>query len=110
MLVADETALGAATAMVDHLDVPCEIVGLVRGHRDEVDVAPTDADVTWLHEDIHSERRAAAVLDYLVSDDDTLYWGAGEYSMIRSLRRALRRQRGVPSSRVVLTAYWSAAL
>ncbi|MEM8619189.1 MAG: siderophore-interacting protein [Actinomycetota bacterium] len=110
VLIADETALGAAAAMADHLDVPCEIVGLVRGAADEVDVAPTACAVTWLHEPLDIDRRVTAVRNYLTVDDDTLYWGAGEFSMIGTLRRMLRREYEVPSARVALTSYWRADL
>ncbi|MEM9514084.1 MAG: siderophore-interacting protein [Actinomycetota bacterium] len=110
VLIADETALGAAAAVADHLDVPAEIIGVVSGASDEVDFALTSCDVTWLHEPVDSDRRAAAVRARLVVDDDTLYWGAGEFSMIGTLRRTLRREFEIPSSHVALTAYWRADL
>ncbi|MEM8748197.1 MAG: siderophore-interacting protein [Actinomycetota bacterium] len=111
VLVADETAFGAAAAVAEGLDpsISITIVGVIGGPDHEIDVGLDDRiAIRWMHAPVDVDARASAVTKHLegIDTDRTYFWGAGEFEMTRSLRRSLRKDRGVPVERVAVSAYW----
>ncbi|MEM1332930.1 MAG: siderophore-interacting protein [Actinomycetota bacterium] len=114
VLIADESAFGAAAAVADQLDpsIDVTVLGVVAGPQHQFDGGFGErVDVRWFHAPVEASARAAAVGAHVASmdDTDTYFWGAGEYEMIKATRRALRSERRVPGERVALTGYWRAA-
>ncbi|MEL6894143.1 MAG: siderophore-interacting protein, partial [Actinomycetota bacterium] len=110
VLVADESALGAAAAVADQLDASIEVavVGVVdhADHEFEPDLH-REVTVRWLHAE-RGEARSDAVTSMLADVDatGTYFWAAGEYDLTRAIRRHLRRERRIPAEQVAVSAYW----
>ncbi|MEL6894035.1 MAG: siderophore-interacting protein, partial [Actinomycetota bacterium] len=111
MLIADESAFGAAAAVAEHLDPGIEItiVGVVEnaGHHIDFDL-PERIATHWLDASLDPHIRADTVIGHIdaIDADSTYFWGAGEFEMTRRLRRHLRRDRALPATRVAVSAYW----
>lgn len=115
VLVADESAIGAAAAMAHQLapDLAVHVVGVIADDDRQLPViVDGHGSVEWVvaPTDDHEARRALAVAatDAVADDGATLFWGAGEFSMVSALRKRVRRERGVPAEHVTLMPYWRA--
>lgn len=113
LVAGDETALPAIARLLEELpaDTRAEVFIEIAedAHRQPLHEPPT-VSVTWL-----SRRGAAAGTTSLLSDalcsanwpDDSVFaWLAGEQATIRSLRRRLVHERGIPKTSIEFAGYW----
>jgi NADPH-dependent ferric siderophore reductase len=118
LLVGDETALPAISAMVERLPATA------RGHAfiEVADAAeqqhlecPPDLRLTWLHRNgVRPGRstlleRAVRSLD-MPGDLDISAWVSGESTMVRGIRRYLRTECGLGADSVLAIGYWKRGL
>jgi len=125
LLVADETGVPAAAAILEHLADQgfggrVRLVAEVAGPEEEQPLATEAAraglgvDVTWLHR--HGEppgvssRLVDAVCGASLPGRAPYVWGGGESRAMTGVRRHVRRVLGLPRERVSLTPYWRHAL
>ncbi|WP_159805153.1 siderophore-interacting protein [Cellulomonas citrea] len=112
LLVADESALPAVAVILEALpaDAVARVLVEVDGPADEVPlVAPAHAQVVWVHRDgaPRGERLVAAVtgLDFPAGTPQVFLHG--EAGAVRTLRRHLLLDRGVPRERAAsVSGYW----
>ncbi|GAA0524350.1 siderophore-interacting protein [Saccharopolyspora subtropica] len=114
LLVGDETALPAISAIVEGLPPTArgQVFVEVGDAADQLDItAPPDLRWTWLHRDGvpagHSRQLVDAVRELVIpSDVDVFAWVAGESGVVRGIRRHLRDDRGLDASSVLAIGYW----
>ncbi|GAA3101308.1 siderophore-interacting protein [Streptosporangium carneum] len=111
LLVGDESALPAIAAALERLPAgaPAHVFVEVEGPEDEQPLdSPGDAKIVWFH------RRGAEVGESLVTAVRELDFpeGAlhafvhGEAAFVKTLRRHLRTERGIPLSQLSISGYW----
>ncbi|TDD30218.1 siderophore-interacting protein [Actinomadura sp. KC06] len=111
LLVGDESALPAIAASLERIPpgAPVRVFVEVAGPEEEQDLpTPGDADVVWLH------RNGGQVGDLLVEavqklefpSEDVHAFVHGEATFIKTLRRHLRVERGLPMERLSISGYW----
>lgn len=121
ILLGDETALPAICAIAESLPetVKAEIFIEVEGAADELAISSkADLNLRWLHRgDMHpaqSELLITALREVTGSQDNILdkvfVWAAGETSIIRDLRRYLRKECGLAKENLHVAGYWRAGL
>ncbi|MCY9783749.1 siderophore-interacting protein [Nocardiopsis sp. EMB25] len=115
LLAGDETALPAMGTLLESLPEGRRAVVLVEvGDTSEELPLPTraDVDLRWIHREdaAHGERLVAAVRAADLPSGRMGAWLAGEAGMVRSLRRHLVNDRGVPKQDIDFTGYWRRSL
>lgn len=113
LLVGDETGLGAFSAILEDAPPATEVTVLVESDdgRPTVEL-PThpNATVTWVDRAGAAHGTGSQLRDAVASLDVTaagLYaYGAGESRLMTAIRTHLQDERGVPSERVRMVAYW----
>lgn len=112
LLIADESALPAVAVILERL--PATAVGVavveVAGPADEVGLsAPASVQVRWVHRGgtPHGDRLVAAVTSLPFPPGVPQVFLHGEAGTVRTLRRHLLLDRGVPRERAVsVSGYW----
>ncbi|WP_374207956.1 siderophore-interacting protein [Streptomyces sp. MUM 203J] len=113
LLWADETALPAASAILERL--PAGLRAQVwlevpqAGDRLEAHTA-ADASITWLVRDGHTPPAVDAVRAAEVTGSAPYVWIAGESGTVKTLRRHFVNERGLDRRRVTFTGYWRRGL
>ncbi|MFF0725834.1 siderophore-interacting protein [Streptomyces sp. NPDC004134] len=107
IVAADETALPAASAILESLPAGLPVRAWIRVPHPDDAIAPhtaADAEITWL------TGPTAGVVDALRAADlpagRPYAWLAGEAGMVRELRRLLVRERKFDRRAVAFTGYW----
>jgi NADPH-dependent ferric siderophore reductase len=104
MLVGDLTAMPAMARIAETVDLPTRIWAEV---PDDLDgYLPARAEVTWL-EGRTTLADVVASLDW--PDSTGYFWMAGESSDMRSIRKHLMRERGLPATAYDVMGYWRRA-
>lgn len=116
LLVADETGLPAAAAIVEHLgrtqpDAPVTVVAEVASPAEHQEVpARPGVDVRWTYRGDAPAGTTSGLVDTVAEldlDVDGLYvWGGAESRCITQVRKLLRRERGAEREQVMLVGYW----
>lgn len=113
LLVADETGLPAAAAVVESLPdgTPVQVVAEVADVGEHQDLPDREGvAVTWLHRDGAEAGTTSLLVDAvrgLPEPDGTVYvWGGGESRAMTAVRHHLRHERGLAREAVSLVAYW----
>lgn len=114
VLWADETALPAASAILESLPADTRVRAWLEVERREdvqdLSVA-ADAEITWLVRDSGSPMAADAVrASRLPSAERPYAWIAGESGCVKEMRRHLVRERGIDRRRVTFVGYWRRGL
>ncbi|MEV4317019.1 siderophore-interacting protein [Actinocrispum sp. NPDC049592] len=106
LLIADETALPAAGAILDAQDGSARLLAEVNGAQDEI---PLKASVRWIHRDGPARGTGELMVSHLSSvpiEPAGLYvWIGGEAGMVKAARRHLVA-RGVPKKQIYFCGYW----
>lgn len=114
VLWADETALPAASAVLESLPAGTRVrAWLEVQHAEDVqDLRVTaDAEITWLVRDSGSPLAADAVRAAPLPSCERPYaWIAGESGCVKEMRRHLVRDRGIDRRRVTFVGYWRRGL
>jgi len=124
LLVADETGLPAAAAILEHLagrfDGPVRVVVEVADAAEECPLGTMpglaegpglpDLAVTWLHRGGAPTGTTTALFDAVAALDlpsgAPYVWGGGESRSMTRIRKHVRHELGLPRERVSLTGYW----
>ncbi|PKW14742.1 siderophore-interacting protein [Saccharopolyspora spinosa] len=114
LLVGDETALPAISAIVEGLPPTArgQVFVEVGDATDQQHVeTPLDLRWTWLHRDGAAAGRAPGLIDAvqgleMPSGVDVSAWVAGESGIVRGIRRHLRAERGMDAKSVLAIGYW----
>jgi NADPH-dependent ferric siderophore reductase len=115
LLVADETGLPGAAAILDHLDGCFDgrvvVIVEVAGPEEHQPLAAGPAvDVTWLHRGDRPAGTTMQLADAVRALDlpagRPYVWGGGESRAMGRIRRYLRREIGYARDDVSLTPYW----
>ncbi|MEV6529051.1 siderophore-interacting protein [Streptomyces sp. NPDC051639] len=114
VLWADETALPAASAILESLPAGTRVrAWLEVEHREDVQdlSVAADAEITWLVRDSGSPMAADAVrASRLPSAERPYAWIAGESGCVKEVRRHLVRERRIDRRRVTFVGYWRRGL
>ncbi|WP_433871717.1 siderophore-interacting protein [Saccharopolyspora sp. CA-218241] len=118
LLLGDETALPAISAIVEQLPpTACGQVFVELGDSaDQQHVeCPPDLRWTWLHRGGAPAGRSEQLFDAVRSVDlpdgaDVSAWVAGESGVVRGIRKHLRTDRGLDASSVLAIGYWKQGL
>ncbi|MHA5048808.1 siderophore-interacting protein [Streptomyces sp. SD15] len=114
VLWADETALPAASAILESLPAGTRArAWLEVQHAGDVQelVTAADADITWLVRDDGSPMAVDAVrAAQLPLAENPYAWIAGESGCVKEMRRHLVRERGIDRRRVTFVGYWRRGL
>jgi NADPH-dependent ferric siderophore reductase len=106
LIIADETALPAAGAIIDSLSASVRVLAEVVDTGDQIDLK---ADVTWIHRGGDPAGTGELMVSHLSSIPlvpEGLYaWIAGESGMVKAARRHLV-SRGVPKRQIYFCGYW----
>jgi NADPH-dependent ferric siderophore reductase len=113
LLVADETGLPATACILESLPpgTPARVFAEVDGpdERQELPSSP-GVDVTWLYREGAEPGTTSLLVDAVRAlpwPGGTPYvWGGGESRNVTAVRRYVRREVGLPQSRVSLVGYW----
>ena len=100
----DQSALPAIAASLGALPAGSKALAYIEvADADEVQelASPADVDVHWVHGGLLDAVRKAEF-----PDGPGYAWLAGEASLVRSLRRHLVGDRGVPKNMIAFTGYW----
>ncbi|MFI5910636.1 siderophore-interacting protein [Dactylosporangium sp. NPDC051541] len=107
LLGADETALPALAAWLEHLPAAARVIARIEvaGAAEEQPLAVrADADVRWLHRD-RGESLELAIGGLTLPPGDGYVWIAGEASGLKPVRRYIRSQ-GQPREWTEVDGYW----
>ncbi|GLQ91304.1 siderophore-interacting protein [Dyella acidisoli] len=115
MLIGDETALPAIGRRLDEMPAGAHVVVLVE-IPERADRQPLGSqaafEVTWLErngiEAASSDLLESALRELPKLPGDTFYWIAAESRRVRTMRRFLAEDRGVPKEWIRATGYWKA--
>jgi NADPH-dependent ferric siderophore reductase len=118
VLWGDETALPAASAILESLPAGLRVLAWLEVHHaaDIQDLATSaDAEITWLVRDELTAGSSPLALDALrntqLPPSQAPYaWIAGESGRVKELRRHLVRERGIDRTRVTFVGYWRQGL
>ncbi len=115
LLAGDETALPAIGRMLEELPASAEAVVRIEvadAAEEQALVSAARLDLQWLHrgeaEAGATTRLEDAVRAVPLPDDGrrVFAWGAAEHKAIRSIRKALRGERGLTRDQHMAAAYW----
>lgn len=115
VLWADETALPAASAILESLPAGARVRAWLEVQhagdiQDDLFIA-ADADITWLVRDDDSPMAVDAVRAAELPPTETPYaWITGESGCVKEIRRHLVRERGIDRRRVTFVGYWRRGL
>ncbi len=110
LLVADETGLGAVSALLDTMPAAVRVTAVLETvgvtHRPALPERPL-VDVAWIDRGDDEPGVTDKLLDAVRDLDDVpdAAFGAGESRRISAVRRHLRR-RGLAADRMLMTGYW----
>ncbi|HUB91926.1 MAG TPA: siderophore-interacting protein [Dyella sp.] len=115
VLVGDETALPAIARRLDEMPAGVRVVALIeipeRADRQPLR-SQADVEVIWLERDgadaASSDLLESALRERPALPGDTFYWIAAESRRVRTMRRYLAEERGVPKEWIRATGYWKA--
>jgi NADPH-dependent ferric siderophore reductase len=118
VLWGDETALPAASAILESLPAGLRVLAWLEVHHaaDIQDLATSaDAEITWLVRDELTAGSSPLALDALRNTQlpparAPYAWIAGESGRVKELRRHLVRERGIDRRRVTFVGYWRQGL
>lgn len=114
VLWADETALPAASAILESLPAGTRArAWLEVQHAEDVQdlFVAADAEITWLVRDDGVPMAVDAVRAAQLPPTESPYaWIAGESGCVKELRRHLVRERGIDRRRVTFVGYWRRGL
>lgn len=115
VLIGDETALPAISHWIEHLRAPtaATVIAEVLKEQEHLTFSPppgVDVQVHWVH---RRDARAGnndllenAVREHVSLIQNCLYWGAGESTTLRGIRRFLVNELGVHRKAIQLGGYW----
>ncbi|MFF3659096.1 siderophore-interacting protein [Streptomyces olivochromogenes] len=114
VLWADETALPAASAILESLPAGTRVrAWLEVQHAEDVQdlLVTAEAEITWLVRDDGAPMAVDAVRAARLPATERPYaWIAGESGCVREMRRHLVRERGIDRRRVTFVGYWRRGL
>lgn len=111
LLVGDESALPAIGAAMERMPVGAVVHALVEveGPRDELKIATPDGVAPlWIHRGSRpiGEALTEAVKALAFPSPDVHAFVHGEAGFVKTLRRHLRLERGIPRERLSISGYW----
>lgn len=111
LLAGDESALPAIAVALERLPPGSAAQAFIEVHgpEDELDLAASDAAVlTWLHRGASpvGERLVEAVRSWPIPPGTGHLFVHGEAGTVKSLRRYLRLERGLPMEQLSISGYW----
>ncbi|MGW1757063.1 siderophore-interacting protein [Streptomyces mirabilis] len=114
VLWADETALPAASAILESLPAGTRVrAWLEVQHAEDVQdlLVTAEAEITWLVRDDGAPMAVDAMRAARLPAAESPYaWIAGESGCVKEMRRHLVRERGVDRRRVTFVGYWRRGL
>lgn len=114
VLWADETALPAASAILESLPAGTRVrAWLEVQHAEDVQdlLVTAEAEITWLVRDDGAPMAVDAVRAARLPATERPYaWIAGESGCVKEMRRHLVRERGIDRRRVTFVGYWRRGL
>ncbi|MER5696628.1 siderophore-interacting protein [Streptomyces mirabilis] len=114
VLWADETALPAASAILESLPADTRVrAWLEVQHAEDVQdlLVTAEAEITWLVRDDGAPMAVDAVRASRLPRTGSPYaWIAGESGCVKEMRRHLVRERGIDRRRVTFVGYWRRGL
>ncbi|WP_328981835.1 siderophore-interacting protein [Streptomyces mirabilis] len=114
VLWADETALPAASAILESLPADTRVrAWLEVQHAEDVQDLPVtaEAEITWLVRDDGAPMAVDAIRAARLPATESPYaWIAGESGCVKEMRRHLVRERGIDRRRVTFVGYWRRGL
>ncbi|QIY71222.1 siderophore-interacting protein [Streptomyces sp. RLB1-33] len=114
VLWADETALPAASAILESLPAGTRVrAWLEVQHAEDIQdlFVTAEAEITWLVRDDGAPMAVDAVrAAQLPSTKSPYAWIAGESGCVKEMRRHLVRERGIDRRRVTFVGYWRRGL
>ncbi|MFB8130772.1 siderophore-interacting protein [Streptomyces mirabilis] len=114
VLWADETALPAASAILESLPADTRVrAWLEVQHAEDVQdlLVTAEAEITWLVRDDGAPMAVDAVRAARLPPTERPYaWIAGESGCVKEMRRHLVRERGIDRRRVTFVGYWRRGL
>ncbi|MFF1598744.1 siderophore-interacting protein [Streptomyces mirabilis] len=114
VLWADETALPAASAILESLPAGTRVrAWLEVQHAEDVQdlLVTAEAEITWLVRDDGAPMAVDAVRAARLPATESPYaWIAGESGCVKEMRRHLVRERGIDRRRVTFVGYWRRGL
>jgi NADPH-dependent ferric siderophore reductase len=112
LVVADQTALPAASRILEELAEPIRAYAILEAPDAEsvlpIEAGP-DVEITWLFQPTPSALRsplAAATRAFPMPDGPGYIWMAGEASCSREIRRYVRHELGWKPARYDIVGYW----
>lgn len=120
LLVADETGLPAAAAILSSLPEGARtdaVLEVADESEEQRLLSAGDGGITWVHRGDVSSGRSSSMVEAIcalefperVSRETIYVWGAGEGTEISALRQHLRNERGLDPDAMSLTPYWRLA-
>jgi NADPH-dependent ferric siderophore reductase len=107
LLVGDLTAMPAMARISASTSVPTRILAEVQD--DLSGYLPEGPDVTWLAPPAEGQSRLSEVVEQIDwPEGDGYFWMAGESAQMRSIRKHLMRERGLPNAAYDVMGYWRA--
>jgi NADPH-dependent ferric siderophore reductase len=107
LLVGDLTAMPAMARISAASRTPTRVWAEVAD--DLTGYLPDDTDVTWLRPPAEGQSRLAEVVETVEwPAGDGYFWMAGESAQMRSIRKHLMRERGLPNAAYDVMGYWRA--
>ncbi|MFF2516642.1 siderophore-interacting protein [Streptomyces sp. NPDC058086] len=114
VLWADETALPAASAILESLPAGTRVrAWLEVQHSEDIQdlLVTAEAEITWLVRDDGAPMAVDAVRAARLPATESPYaWIAGESGCVKEMRRHLVRERGIDRRRVTFVGYWRRGL
>ncbi|WP_217566633.1 siderophore-interacting protein [Streptomyces sp. GbtcB7] len=114
VLWADETALPAASAILESLPAGTRVrAWLEVQHAEDVQdlLVTAEAEITWFVRDDGAPMAVDAVRAARLPPTESPYaWIAGESGCVKEMRRHLVRERGIDRRRVTFVGYWRRGL
>lgn len=111
LLAGDESALPAIAVALERMPADAHGVAFVEvpGASDEIELThPTAVEVNWRHRGPRAPGSALvpAVLDWPIPAGAGQLFVHGEAGFVKTLRRYLRIERGIPLDRLSISGYW----
>ncbi|MBD7997080.1 siderophore-interacting protein [Oerskovia gallyi] len=114
LLVGDESALPAIAAALEAVPDGAPVLAVVEvasAAEEQTLTSPGDLDLRWVHRDAHPDRapgevlvEAVEALTFLPGQPQVFLHG--DAGFVRTLRRHLRLERGVPVTALSASGYW----
>lgn len=115
VLIGDETALPAIGHWIEHLKAPTSatVIAEVLNEQEHLEFRSADGvdvHVHWVHrggaQPGNNDLLENAVREHIPLISNCLYWGAGESTTLRGIRRFLVNELGVHRKAIQLGGYW----